>query len=129
MVLRNLATGDSLTFADVASFSFPENTGVLLIRKGGGGGDADYDGADLVIYDPTQGTSLNLGNVSDFAVNEPGTHLAYLVDAADDAGNGLYLLDLASNRIHALDTDQATYSELTWNEDGDALAALSWEGP
>jgi len=129
MVLRNLATGDTLTFADVASFSFPENTGVLLIRKGGGGDDSDFDGADLVIYDPNQETSLNLGNVSEFAVNEPGTHLAYLVDAAGDAGNGLYLMEFASNRIHGLDTDQATYSELTWNEDGDALAAFRGNVP
>ena len=129
MVLRNLATGDSLTFPDVASFSFPENTGVLLIRKRGAGGDADHEGADLVIHDLARGTSLNLGNVSEFAVNEPGTHLAYLVDAAGEAGNGLYLLELASNRIDALDTDQATYSELSWNDDGDALAAFRGQVP
>ena len=129
MVLRNLATGDSLSFADVESFSFPENSGVLLIRKGGAGGDADHDGADLVIHDPDTGTSLNIGNVSDFSVNEAGTHLAYLVDAAGDAGNGLYLLELASNRIHALDSHPSTYSELTWNEDGDALAAFRGEVP
>ncbi len=118
MVLRDLATGDSITFADVASFSFPENTDVVLIRKRGAGDDADHEGADLVIHDLNKGTSLNLGNVSEFSVNDPGTHLAYLVDAAGDAGNGLYLMELASNRIHALDTHQATYSELTWNEEG-----------
>ncbi len=129
MVLRDLSTGDSLSFADVASFSFPENTGVLLIRKRGAGGDADYDGADLVIHDLATGSSLNLGNVSEFAVNEPGTHLAYLVDAEGDAGNGLYLLEFASSRIHALDTDQATYEELTWNESGSALAALRGKVP
>ncbi|MGD2123768.1 MAG: prolyl oligopeptidase family serine peptidase, partial [Gemmatimonadota bacterium] len=129
MVLRNLASGDSVTFGDVASFSFPENTDVLLIRKRGSGEDADFDGADLVVYRPGQGTSLNLGNVSEFAVNEPGTHLAYLVDAAGDAGNGLYLMELGSNRIHPLDTDPSTYSELTWNEDGDALAAFRGKVP
>ncbi len=129
MVLRSLASGDSITFSDVASFSFPENTDVLLIRKRGPGDEADHEGADLVVYRPDEGTSLNLGNVSDFAVNEPGTHLAYLVDATGDAGNGLYLMELASNRIHALDTDQLTYSELSWNEDGDALAAFRGEVP
>ena len=129
MVLRNLASGDSITFTDAASFSFPENTSVLLIRKRGVGGDADFEGADLVVHGLTTGASMNLGNVSEFAVNEPGTHLAYLVDAAGDAGNGLYLLELASNRISPLDTDQATYSELTWNEDGDALAALRGDVP
>ncbi|MFH1763815.1 MAG: hypothetical protein ABIF09_06455, partial [Gemmatimonadota bacterium] len=124
MVLRKLATGDTITFAGVASFSFPENTDVLLIRKRGAGNDADHEGADLVIHDLNKGTSLNLGNVSEFSVNDSGTHLAYLVDAAGDAGNGLYLMELASNRIHALDTHQATYSQLTWNEGGDALATL-----
>jgi dipeptidyl aminopeptidase/acylaminoacyl peptidase len=129
LVLRNLATGDSATFADVASLSFPENTGVLLIRKPGPGEDAGFEGADLVVYDPSSATSLNLGNVSEFSVNEPGTHLAYLVDAKDDAGNGLYLLELATHAMTPPDTHQATYAGLTWNEDGDALAVLRGEVP
>ncbi|MGD8362912.1 MAG: prolyl oligopeptidase family serine peptidase [Gemmatimonadota bacterium] len=129
LVLKNLASGDSVTFADVASHSFPENTDILLLRKRGPGDDADYDGADLLLYDLGDGTSLNLGNVSEFAVNDPGTHLAYLVDARDDAGNGLYLLDLATNAVLPLDTDQATYANLTWEEDGEVLAALRGKIP
>jgi dipeptidyl aminopeptidase/acylaminoacyl peptidase len=129
MVLRNLASGDSTTFADVASLAFPENTDLLLIRKRGPGNDAGYEGADLVVYDLGTGTSLNLGNVSEFSVNEPGTQLAYLVDAKDDAGNGLYLLDLAGQAVSPLSTGQATFSGLTWNEDGDALLALKGEVP
>ena len=129
LVLKNLASGDSVTFADVASHSFPENTDILLLRKRGPGNDAGYDGADLLLYDLGDGTSLNLGNVSEFAVNDPGTHLAYLVDARDDAGNGLYLLDLATNAVLPLDTDQATYANLTWEEDGEVLAALRGKIP
>ncbi len=129
MVLKNLASGDSVTFPDVASFSFPDNTQVLLIRKRGGGDEADFDGSDLVVHHPNRGTSLNIGNVSDYAVNEPGSHLAYLVDAADDAGNGLYLFEFGTNRSHRLHTDEATYSELTWNEGGDALAAFGGSVP
>jgi dipeptidyl aminopeptidase/acylaminoacyl peptidase len=118
-----------VTFADVTSHSFPENTDILLLRKRGPGNDAGYDGADLLVYDLGDGTSLNLGNVSEFAVNDPGTHLAYLVDARDDAGNGLYLLDLATNAVLPLNTDQATYSNLTWEEDGEVLAALRGKVP
>jgi dipeptidyl aminopeptidase/acylaminoacyl peptidase len=129
LVLKNLASGDSVTFADVTSHSFPENTDILLLRKRGPGNDAGYDGADLLVYDLGDGTSLNLGNVSEFAVNDPGTHLAYLVDARDDAGNGLYLLDLATNAVLPLNTDQATYSNLTWEEDGEVLAALRGKVP
>jgi len=129
LVLRDLATGDSTTFANVQSFSFPENTALLLLRKRGPGRDADYDGADLVVHTLSSGASLNLGNVSDYGVNEPGSHLAYLVDAQDDAGNGLYLLDLATNGVTPVDTRAATYSDLRWNEDGDQLAALRGEVP
>ena len=129
MVLKNLTSGDSLTFNDVASFSFPENTEVLLLRKRGPGDEADHDGGDLVVHDLSSATSLNLGNVSDFEVNERGSHLAYLVDAVDDAGNGLYLLELSSNRIRALDTHQATYARLSWNGEGSSLAALRGNTP
>ncbi|MEJ2216004.1 MAG: prolyl oligopeptidase family serine peptidase [Gemmatimonadota bacterium] len=129
LVLRNLATGDSIAFADVASLSFPANTHVLLVRKRGPGRDAGYDGADLVVYDLATGTSLNLGNVSEYAVNKPGTQLAYLVDAKDDAGNGAYLLGLASRRITPLATEVGTYARLTWNEDGTALAFLAGTAP
>lgn len=129
MVLRSLASGDSVTFTDAASFSFPENTGLLLVRKRGPGSEAGYTGADLVVHDLAAGSSLNLGNVADFAVNEPGTHLAYLVDAQGKAGNGAYLLELATNRITPLDTDQRTYSQLVWHEKGNGLALLKGEVP
>jgi len=118
-----------VTFADVASHSFPENTDLMLVRKRGAGNDAGYDGADLVVYFLATGTSMNLGNVSEFGVNEPGTHLAYLVDAKDDAGNGLYLLDYATNAITPLDTDQATYENLTWDDDGEVLAVFRGKVP
>ena len=129
LVLRNLVSGDSLTFPDAASFSFPENTGLLLVRKRGPGNEAGYSGADLVVHDLATGTSLNLGNVSDFAVNEAGTHLAYLVDAQGKAGNGAYLMELATNRILPLDTDQLVYSQLSWNDEGTGLAVLKGAVP
>lgn len=129
LVLKNLITGDSVAFAEVASHAFPENTDLLLIRKGGPGNDAGFQGADLVVYDLASGASLNLGNVSEFQVNERGTHLAYLVDAKDDAGNGVYLLELASRAVIPLDTDQATYDRLTWDEKGQALAVFRGSVP
>lgn len=129
LVLRNLVTGDTIAFPDAASFSFPENTDLLLVRKRGPAGGAGYSGADLVVHHLTAGTSLNLGNVSEFSVNKGGTHLAYLVDAQGKAGNGLYLLELAFQAIRPLDTRSATYSRLTWNREGTALAALRGEVP
>jgi len=127
--LRNLTTGATRSFVNAAGFSFPDNTGLVLIRKRGAGNDADWDGADLVVHDLTSGTSLNLGNVSDYGVNDTGTHLAYLVDAQDDAGNGAYLLDLSTNAITPLRTESATFDQLTWNADGTGLAFLEGTVP
>jgi len=42
LVLQNLDTGDSITFPDVESFALPENSGVLLVRKGGKEGDGGH---------------------------------------------------------------------------------------
>ena len=129
LVLRNLASGDTTTFADVASMTFPANTEILLVRKEGPGEDVDHEGADLIVHHLREGTSLNLGNVSEFEVNESGSHLAYLVDAQDEAGNGAYLLELATGAMRPLDTDALTYDQLSWNEEGTALAFLRGDVP
>lgn len=129
LVVRDLTSGDSTLFADVASFDFPEDTDVLLVRKPGPSGDVDHDGADLVVHWPASGLSVNLGNVAEHEVNEAGTHLAWTVDAKDDAGNGLYLMELATRVVTPVDTEPVTYDDLAWNEEGDAVAVLRGEVP
>ena len=65
--------------------------------------------------------------------------MAYLIDAADKSGNGLYLLELAGRVITPLDTDTLKYSKLTWDDamlyrsergtKGTALAVLKGSKP
>lgn len=57
-------------------------------------------------------------------VNKSGDFLAYTVDAAVKDGNGLFLIDLKSNRFHTLDNDAKAYNRLAWSEDGKGLAVL-----
>ncbi len=72
---------------------------------------------------------LSLGNVSEFAFNEGGSHLAYLVDAAGKAGNGAYLVTVADGRIRPLNTGADAFEDLVWSEAGDALAVLRGSTP
>ncbi len=65
-----------------------------------------------------------LGSVGDISFNKEGDLLAYTVDAAMKDANGLFVLDLESGRMHALDNDAKSYNRLTWNKDGTALAVL-----
>lgn len=50
--------------------------------------------------------------------------LAYTRDAADKTANGLYIMNLKSGLRIPLDQDAATYSRMTWDEEGTALAVL-----
>jgi dipeptidyl aminopeptidase/acylaminoacyl peptidase len=50
--------------------------------------------------------------------------LAYTRDAADKTANGLYIMNLKSGLRIPLDQDGATYSQMTWDEEGTALAVL-----
>ncbi|MFC3415914.1 S9 family peptidase [Algoriphagus hitonicola] len=73
-------------------------------------------GADLILYNLGKKQAMSIGNVSDFAFNQKSSHLAYTVDAADQAGNGLYLLALGTKNTTLLDGDKATYQKLTWDD-------------
>ncbi|MGI9402577.1 MAG: hypothetical protein ACR2O0_15075 [Rhizobiaceae bacterium] len=70
------------------------------------------------------GSVRNIGNVASFEFNETGDLLAYTVAAANDFGNGLYVLELATHVLRPIDSSTADYSRLKWNEEGDQLAAL-----
>ena len=132
--LRELATGTVRFWQDVQSVTFsPTSTHLVLRRRpptpaGGAGAAAGganaARGVDVIVHDLATGRSQFLGSVGELAYNKAGTQLAYTVDAAVRDGNGLFLMDLAANRIEPLDNDSLRYSRLTWNNDGTGLAVL-----
>ena len=145
--LRNLSSGDVRSWQDIESFDFSADSTHLFLRRrppeaaggaggGGGGGGGQGGGArgdddpegprgvDVVVHDLTTGRDQLLGSVGDISFNKGGDLLAYTVDATLKDSNGLFVLDLANSRMHALDNDAKSYNRLAWNEDGTALAVL-----
>ena len=146
--LRELATGKTQHWADVASTAFSPTATHLLVRRrpagpGGAGGGAPAGGGgfegfggggasaaqglrglDALLHDLNTSKSQFLGSVGDASFNRRGDLLAYTVEATVKDGNGLFAIDLASGRTHVLDNDAKTYSRLSWNDDGSAIAAL-----
>ena len=122
--LLNLASGEKATFENASSFLFSQDGRFLAVKKTQADPQAKHKGSDLILRNLKSGTTLNLGNVSDFKFNKPGTFLAYTVDAADKAGNGLFLVNLGQGILVALDSGEAEYAHPTWDEKGTALAAL-----
>lgn len=125
LTLIKLGTDTSKTFENISTFAFNGKASThlaLTLSQDGKTGDAK--GADLLLYNLQSEKKQNFGNILEFAFNKPGNYLAYTVDAANQSGNGLYLLQLNTNSLQILDNDEATYKSIVWTEKGDAFASL-----
>lgn len=129
MQLLDLTAGTRSEIADAESFRFADNSRFVAIARRRADPAARHTGADLIVRDLAAGSTRNLGNVAAFAFNPSGHLLAYVVDAAGKAGNGVYLLDPASGATQVLDSDTLRYAGLAWNEAGTALAVLRGDVP
>lgn len=122
--LLNLESNEVMDIKASKSFSFSKASNYIAIHKYASDSKAKHKGSDLILKDLNGDKSLNLGNVSNYAFNKAGTLLAYLVDADEDRGNGLYIIDLNDFRSMPMHTGAFTYSQMTWNKAGDKIAAL-----
>jgi len=122
--LLNLLTAEKYTEDNASSFSFSKDSKFFSVRKEKVDKDAKYKGTDLLLRNLGTGLVLNIGNVSEFEFNKPGTMLAYTVDAVDKKCNGIYMMELDSSVLRPLDTGEADYERLAWDKEGTALAVL-----
>ncbi len=131
--LLNLETGDKWDVSNASGFQFAKGSAWLAVKLsgagGGAGGDNTHRGTDLLLRRLDNGMTQNLGNVNQYDFDDAGRHLAYTVDAADKLGNGVYVNDLATGAIRALDTRPMEYDGLSWREDATGLVVLRGEKP
>ncbi|HXT14440.1 MAG TPA: prolyl oligopeptidase family serine peptidase [Gemmatimonadaceae bacterium] len=146
--LRNLTTGATVGWDNVASFAFSKGSAALMVRKAragqapdapagrgaaGGGGrggrgagapPARVDGTDMILRHLHDGVDELVGSVNAAEFSHNGQLLAFTVSAADREGNGIYLESTGTWQRRTLDNTRADYSRLTWDDSGSALAAL-----
>ncbi len=130
--LVELATGELTEFEDVRAFQFAGEAGgwIALHRYapqgllGGRNSGERARGSDLLLYELESGAQLSIGNVSEFAFDESGRRLAWLIDTDGQAGNGVQLRDMQTGVVRVLESDEAAYRRLNWTDEGDGLAAL-----
>lgn len=115
--LLNLSTGNKIKVERAASHTFSNNSQYwVVLRKKEGNNEAK--GNDLIVRNLKSGETLNIGNVSEYAFNKKSSSLAYLVDADDKIGNGVYTFNTGNAAIRALDTDTLLYEGLKWDDAG-----------
>lgn len=122
--ILNLDTNIVSDIKNVKAFSFSKTAKFIAIHKNPTDKKADHKGSDLLLKDLTGDKTINIGNVSDFAFNKDGTLFSYIVDADDDNGNGMYLIDLSNSRTWPLHTGAFTYKQMSWNKKGNKIAVL-----
>ncbi|MFC0261650.1 alpha/beta hydrolase family protein [Fontibacter flavus] len=112
-------------FENVGNFAFNgKSSSHLAINLNKEGSNGDAKGSDLLLVHLNSEKSQNIGNVLEFSFNKAGDFLAYTIDAANQSGNGVYLLHITSGKIELLESDKATYRSINWTEKGDAFALL-----
>ncbi|MCP4711521.1 MAG: hypothetical protein GY869_23120, partial [Planctomycetes bacterium] len=118
VILLNLQSGETFTFENASSFQFAPKTDYLLLRKPKADRAAEHNGSDLILHNMETHLDLNIGNVGSFVINRKGTLLAYTIDAENKAGNGVFILVLATGQLKPLDTDEALYAQMKWDDEG-----------
>jgi hypothetical protein len=122
--LMNLATGSKYTVENVSSFTFSKGSKFLAVKKAKADPKAKHNGSDLLLRNLESGLNTLIGGVSEFSFNKAGSMLAYLIDVEDKSGNGIYWTDLERFITKPLDTQNAIYERMTWDEEGSVLAVL-----
>jgi dipeptidyl aminopeptidase/acylaminoacyl peptidase len=126
--LLELATGERYSLPNPASFRFSKGSRWLAVRLSRASGtDTSSSGADLILRDLTSGTTRNIGNVNLYDFDAAGTQLAYIVDAQEKIGNGIYLLKPATGEIQVLAAAAGDFDALSWSAEGANLAVLRGE--
>ncbi|MDX1645952.1 MAG: prolyl oligopeptidase family serine peptidase [Longimicrobiales bacterium] len=118
--LLDLETGERTVREEVASFAFSDDGRYLAMRRYKPE-EKESAGVDVIVRDLADGTQMLFGNVSEMAWQDEGTLLALAIDADDQIGNGVSLYDPSTGRVQVLETEEATYRELTWREEADDL--------
>ncbi|HAT37241.1 MAG TPA: S9 family peptidase, partial [Gemmatimonadetes bacterium] len=124
--LLNLETGEQTVRADFASFHFSDDGRYLALRRYKPK-DKESDGVDVVVHDLLSDRDMSFGNVSEMAWQSEGSLLAMTTDAVDQVGNGVTVYDPLSGRIRSMDSDEATYRQLSWRDDSSDLVVYKTE--
>lgn len=121
--LMNLESAEVDTFRNISGFEFSDDGKFLAMNKYAPQ-DAEHDGRDVILRNLETESNQVFGNVAESSFNDDGSLFAILIDAHEQLGNGVHVIDPQSTSTRVLNSEETKYRSLTWNEDGTALAFL-----
>lgn len=119
--LRNLATLQVDTVADVAAFRFSTDGKHLAMRRYPAEGKR---AADVIVQNLATRARTTLGNVVEYGWSDRRPLLAVTIETDGGAGNGVQLFDAATSVLRVLDSSPALYRALVWRPKSVDLVVL-----
>ncbi len=89
-----------------------------------GAAPAAAAGTTLEVVPLAGGTTIPLGDVSEFTFDDSGDWLAYATSVAGQVGNSVQVRQLSTGISRSLDVSKASYRRLVFGDSSDAFAAL-----
>lgn len=114
--LKNLKTGDTLQYKSDAAYRFAEDKEYFITS----------DKNSLLVYDLQNRREHYIGNTGEFLMDKKSEYIAYTISSEDKRGNGIYLFNPVNMTTRALQTGNFIYSNLAWNKERTALAAIKY---
>lgn len=131
--IMDLSTGATSSVDDVQSFAFSDQDAFIAFRRypptrstppAENAPPPDPTGAPLTVRNLATGADTTFGNVTGYAWQEKGTHLAMTIGIEGREGNSLQMYDPAKGELKVLDSGNAVFSALAWRKESGDLAAL-----
>jgi dipeptidyl aminopeptidase/acylaminoacyl peptidase len=121
MGLLNLETGKKEIIQNVNRFGFSKNGKFLAVYLEQPKGSTEK-GKVLLLKNLTDSSTHTIGNVTEYAFNKKSTHIAYVVQSSNSAGNSVELLSLSNYGLKIIASDTLKFSKLNWQKEGEALS-------
>lgn len=115
--LRNLKTGETRRWESNASYIFTEDGSYFV----------SSDKTSLLLYNLSTLKEYYIGNIGEYLLDKKSDLVVYTIRSGDKRGNGIYTYDLKTYITRALETGNFDYSNVSWNKDRTAIAALKYK--
>jgi len=115
--LKNLKTGETKQYKSNAEYRFTEKGNYFITS----------DKNSLLIYDLDNMREHYIGNCGEFLIDKKSDYFVYTISSEDKRGNGIYIYNPKKRITRTMQTGNFFYSNLSWNKNKNALAALKYK--
>lgn len=119
----HLTTGKKYEIKNATSAAFSKTGKFMTVSLAPSKGSTDK-GSVLLLRNLSDSSTRTIGNVTAHSFNKKGDYLAYIVAGSNNEANSVELFDLRTYQIRVVSSDTSSFSQLTWQKEGEGFVFL-----